>query len=134
MISKVKSIVTFVHHSVPASNQMKQLQLEEGRTEGTVLRLVQQVTTRWSSTYFMIVRFLELSTILGSVLLNFDKITMLNGAEMKTLRSIADILHPFQIVTQEMSADTETTASKVIPIINVLKEVRIIINSSNVYQ
>ncbi|GLV37578.1 hypothetical protein CBL_20390 [Carabus blaptoides fortunei] len=97
---------------VLASDQMKQLQLEEGRTEGTVLCLVQQVPTRCSSTYFMIVRFLELSTILGSVLLNFDKITMLNGAEMKTRRSIANILQPLQIVTQEMLADTETTANK----------------------
>ena len=123
LISKVKNIVSFINSSTTAAGRLKQMQIDKGKTEGTVLHLVQEVSTRWSSTFFMIVRFLELADLLSQILLDYEKLTMLNGSELKTLRQVAQILQPLQVATEEMSADSETTTSKVVPIVSMLKKV-----------
>ena len=125
LITKVKDIVTFFHSNTTAAGRLKQMQIDKGKTEGTALHLIQEVSTRWSSWYFMIVRFLELIDFISQILLDYDKITMLTGSEIKSLRLIAQILGPIQNATEEMSADKETTTSKVIPIVSMLKKVRL---------
>ena len=123
LVAKVKQIVSFFNHSSSASDALKKRQRDSGIKEADILHLVQEVPTRWSSAYFMITRFLELSDFLGPVLLKYPKITMLTGAEVVTLRVIAKLLHPIQLATLEMSAENTTTASKVIPIVYLLKQV-----------
>ena len=126
LISKVKQIVTFTKHSVAASDELKKVQEKIGKTEGTILKLVQDVSTRWSSTFYMIVRFLELSDLLEAVLLKFSNATMITGAELFTLKIIAKILHSFEQATAEMSAEKATTVSKVLPVIQLIKKVNCI--------
>lgn len=74
----------------------------------------------------MLERFLELSDIVGQVILNFPSLTMLTGAELVTARTISSLLQPFAIATKEMSAEHFTTASKVIPMVQILQEVNIL--------
>lgn len=126
LIEKMKSIVTFANKSYNFSDMLKKIQMQRGKTEGTVLHLLQDVVTRWSSTFHMLERFLELSDIVGQVILNFPSLTMLTGAELATARIISSILRPFAKATKEMSAEHSTTISKVIPMVHILRQVSIL--------
>lgn len=127
LISKVKKIVTFVNHSQKASDLLKKKQIEDDKkTEGTVLKLIQDNITRWSSTYYMLTRYIELSPHLALILMNFENVEILNGSELKTLRLISQLLKPFEAATKEMSGEHATTMSKVIPMANLIIEVKFI--------
>lgn len=123
-IKKVKAIVTFFKNCVNAADDLFKEQVKRGKTEGTALKLTQEVATRWSSNYFMIVRFLEMADIIGSIALNYPAVTMLTGAELAELRLIAQVYHPFQYATTQMSSEKTTTASKVIPLVYLIKKVK----------
>jgi len=60
IVQKVKSIVTFFKHSVKASDILRLIQLNGGKSEGTCLKLKQECPTRWNSLFYMLQRFLEL--------------------------------------------------------------------------
>lgn len=51
IIQKVKHIVTFFKRSVNATDVLKKLQKEEGKTEDKILKLKQECETRWNSTF-----------------------------------------------------------------------------------
>ncbi|XP_058822371.1 zinc finger BED domain-containing protein 4-like [Topomyia yanbarensis] len=120
LIKKLKNIVTFSHTSYKFADELRKVQLDGGATEGTLLRLIQDVTTRWNSTYLMCDRFLKMQKIVSVAALNFPDLDMLTAAELATLASIQDLLWPFYDATVEMSAEKTTTASKVIPLISMI--------------
>ena len=53
---KCKDIVTFFHHSCKASDKLREVQKQLGITEK---KLIQDVDTRWNSTFYMLKRILE---------------------------------------------------------------------------
>ena len=55
IVNKVKKIVTFFKQSNNAADELRRLQFVEGKTEGTLLKLIQAVDTRWNSTYYTLV-------------------------------------------------------------------------------
>ncbi|KAK3924641.1 Zinc finger BED domain-containing protein 4 [Frankliniella fusca] len=120
LIQKVKHIVTFSHTSNLFSDALKRVQREQGRTEGTFLRLTQEVPTRWNSGYLMIDKFIEMFGIIALVSMEFPDLNMVTNLELQSLRVVRDLLRPFHLVTAEMSAEKVTTASKVIPLLHIL--------------
>lgn len=128
LINKVKSIVTFFKHSVNASDQLKMIQLQNGRTEGTLLKLVQSVPTRWNSTFAMIDRFINLSDMIGTLLLKQRNVTMLNGDELSELKELSRVLKPLDHATRELSSEKTTSVSKIIPMMNLMRQVCIVTN------
>lgn len=50
IISKVKKIVRLTRHSIVASDELKRLQKRDGKTDGTVLKFIQDIETRWNTT------------------------------------------------------------------------------------
>jgi len=54
LIDKIKSIVSYFKHSVVAADEFRKSQ----SASGTYLKLIQEVSTRWSSTYYMLERFM----------------------------------------------------------------------------
>lgn len=65
MIQSVKDIVTFFHHSAKATTVLNELQQNP-------LKLIQDVPTRWNSTYLMIERFLLLREPVSQALSQVD--------------------------------------------------------------
>ncbi|KAK3931709.1 Zinc finger BED domain-containing protein 4 [Frankliniella fusca] len=121
LIRKMKDIVTFSHTSCNFANELSRIQVEQfHRTEGTVLRLIQDVRTRWGSTFKMIERFRALSDVIYQAAAKFPEVTMLTAAELATLRTVMDVLRPFHEATTEMGAEHHTTSSKVIPTVHLV--------------
>ncbi|KAK3930942.1 Zinc finger BED domain-containing protein 4 [Frankliniella fusca] len=112
--------ITFSHTSNLFSDALKRVQREQGRTEGTFLRLTQEVPTRWNSGYLMIDKFIEMFGIIALVSMEFPDLNMVTNLELQSLRVVRDLLRPFHLVTAEMSAEKVTTASKVIPLLHIL--------------
>jgi len=48
LIDKIKSIVSYFKYSIVAADELRKIQ----STSETSLKLIQEVSTRWSSTYY----------------------------------------------------------------------------------
>ena len=79
-------------------------------------KLVSSCPTRWSSTYLMIARLLEVRGSLTQVLekLEWDNLAM---SEWKALENIQKLLKPFAQYTSLVGGEEYTTLSSVIPVI-----------------
>lgn len=74
VIRKIKKIVTFFRKSDRATEELKSLQQKEwNKNENQCSKLIQEVPTRWNSTFEMLDRFLELSDFVGRVLLKVSR-------------------------------------------------------------
>ncbi|KAL1281446.1 hypothetical protein QQF64_000249, partial [Cirrhinus molitorella] len=87
-------------------------------------KLVQEVETRWNSTYLMLERFLAVKVPLSAALSTIDAgLPVLFSSDWDAIESAVRILHPFFQVTEEISAELNVTASKCIPMVRNLQKV-----------
>ncbi|CAK1603352.1 unnamed protein product [Parnassius mnemosyne] len=117
VITKCKKIATHFNHSLIAQNELKQIQTERLNQSG--LSIIQECSTRWNATYYMMKRILTLkdSLVLYS---GAHDIPILNADEWLDLKKCVAILKPFEEITKELSSATAIIAS-VIPLIYTLK-------------
>ncbi|KAI4799493.1 hypothetical protein KUCAC02_016869, partial [Chaenocephalus aceratus] len=87
------------------------------------LKLLQEVETRWSSTYHMLPRLVDLREPGGAALacLNTD-ITTLTSAEFTTIRGCLSLLSGFNEATIELSEEKHVSGSKVEPLLKMLEQ------------
>lgn len=124
---KLKQVVSFFHHSVKASDKLSELQ---GQNNMPAKKLIQDVETRWNSTFYMMERYLQQHELVTTTLCLLGRSDMcLNSDECKLLQSIVDVLEPFEEATKEMSTEKVTSLSKLIPMVRGIQDC---INSSNV--
>lgn len=121
LIQKVKAIVTFFKQSSLAADQLKEVQ--ERNPDSAVLKLLQDVQTRWGSTYLMLARFVQIYADVGSALLKLEKasVEVPTASEMEQIKDIVKVLEPIHLVTTELCAEKLATLGKVIPLINCMK-------------
>lgn len=117
---KVKKIVNFFHHSVKASDKLSQLQQQHGVR---VKKLIQDVETRWNSTYYMLERFAEQSDVVTTALCFLGKNELcLSSEDLLLIKKAISVLEYFDEATKELSAEKFTSISKVLPIIRGLQD------------
>ncbi|XP_066596242.1 E3 SUMO-protein ligase ZBED1-like [Prorops nasuta] len=110
---KIKSIVTHFKKSVIAADKLR---------ASSNLKLIQSIDTRWNSTHDMCQRFVELSDIIGGILLQCTTAPlMVTALELQTTKEFINLLKPFVDATKIVSGEPYLTASKVIPVINTLR-------------
>ncbi|XP_071652992.1 E3 SUMO-protein ligase ZBED1-like isoform X2 [Temnothorax longispinosus] len=113
LCAKIKRIVTYFKQSTIAADALRKL---------NHLKLIQSVETRWNSTFAMLFRFISLSKDVGSILLSLpDSPEMLTACELQLAIEIVEVLQPLEKLTRELCGERFVTASKVIPLINCLK-------------
>ncbi|KAJ1522460.1 hypothetical protein ONE63_001650 [Megalurothrips usitatus] len=121
LVGKVKAVVTLSHCSQNFSNELKKIRMEQfGKTEGTTLRLLQDVGTRWWSTFVTLERWFELRAVTVLAASKFPEVDMPTAAEHQTLETTMGILRHFHDATKVMGAEKFTTLSKCIPIHHLL--------------
>lgn len=100
---KVKSILEYFKRSTLATEKLKQIQEQLGYSP--VHTLIQDVVTRWNSTFHMFQRFFELKTPLLSALADLNYDVSLTSEDWQTISKSCDILNPFNEITLEMSSE-----------------------------
>ena len=111
VLGKAHTLVSKVNKSTKATERLIQLAQK---------KLVNACPTRWSSTYLLVDRLLEVRQHLTTVLEELEW-NNLQNTDWKQLDSIRDILSPFAIYTSLISGEDFTTVSCVVPILMELK-------------
>ncbi|GFR90117.1 zinc finger BED domain-containing protein 1 [Elysia marginata] len=123
VIDAVKEIVNFFHHSVKASDSLRELQSQQIPNQPHPFKLINDVPTRWNSTYYMLERYLKLHTQVTTALCLSGRSKLCLGSEtVDLIRLWIPDLQPFEMVTKEISAEKTTTTAKIIPIVQLLHE------------
>ncbi|XP_077272750.1 E3 SUMO-protein ligase ZBED1-like isoform X2 [Temnothorax americanus] len=113
LCKKIKTIVTYFKHSVPAADELRMK---------STLKLIQNVDTRWNSTKNMLDRFIKLADIISPILLQSPLAPpMLSASELQTTKEFAELLKPFEDATHIICGEMYLTASKAIPIVHTIK-------------
>ncbi|XP_073962367.1 zinc finger BED domain-containing protein 4-like [Choristoneura fumiferana] len=128
LLVKSRRIVTHFNHSNQAQSKLCDLQRELNLSDH---QLVQDVCTRWNSTYYMISRLFEqkraISLYLAKTSVNFEN---LSNEEWKILGKIIELLKPFEEITKIISSSC-SSVSEVIPHLKTLQKYLQIYNDEN---
>uniref|UniRef100_A0A2S2R790 Zinc finger BED domain-containing protein 1 n=1 Tax=Sipha flava TaxID=143950 RepID=A0A2S2R790_9HEMI len=88
----------------------------------TILKLKQDISTRWNSTFFMLERLIKLKEPITIVMINLKEApNNLESDEWSIIEDVIPLLKPFNNLTVELSAEQYPTISKVIPLIRGLQ-------------
>ncbi|KAH9645948.1 hypothetical protein HF086_011410 [Spodoptera exigua] len=112
ILTKAKNVVTFFKESCVASDELR-------KSVRADTKLIQDVPTRWNSTYYMIARFLDLRNAVSEILIRHKTAPpMLTGMELTILTSLLNVLQPLEAATKEISGDKYYSSSKIIPLVH----------------
>lgn len=117
LIALSKRIVTHFNHSPLACSRMREIQLKLGKPEK---KLIQDVATRWNSTYYMLERLQEQKDAVSLYAAEFGDITNLTANQWMILQKTLNLLKPFETITKEVSS-AKSIISVVLPMIATLK-------------
>lgn len=117
-LAKARGIIGHFKHSPLATSRFEDIQRELGATE--TKRLLQDVATRWNSSFYMIQSMLELRRAISSYGTEHELPSTLTANEWALLEKVAHVLEPFEEVTKKISLST-STAAEVIPHVSSLK-------------
>ena len=116
--SKCKSIVSHFHRSTKASEKLRSVQQQLSLPE---LKLIQDVVTRWNSTYLMFEIVISQHEALTTTLCLMDKADMcLSTEEKNTIEKSLVLLEPFLQATENISGDKYVSISMIIPLTKLL--------------
>ncbi|KAM8886495.1 E3 SUMO-protein ligase ZBED1-like [Spinachia spinachia] len=113
-------LVGFFRSSTTAKEKLAQVQHCLGMAN---LKVLQEVESRWNSTYLMLQRLVEQREPVGAALagLHHD-IPFLTAEEFHTVGWCLSLLPPFHDATVELSAEQNVSASKVVPLVKMLEQ------------
>ncbi|XP_072400484.1 zinc finger BED domain-containing protein 4-like [Diabrotica undecimpunctata] len=113
ILIKVKTIVAHFKRSNKAIKMLFDTQIKNG--VNIPLKVIQDVPTRWNSTYHIVERFVDLEKSLRSTLgLLDDSLPTISGEEWTILKELCQILEPFADATNCVSGENYMSASLVI--------------------
>ncbi len=124
-LSKCRKIVTSFNHSSQLNDSLEQIQKEAG--VDTVLHLIQDVKTRWHSTFLMAERLLILHTYVQTILNSKQQYkemrkNLLDDLELVNLKETVKALACFNQISVLLSGDSYVTCSLIIPSIKYLEK------------
>ncbi|GBN17231.1 Zinc finger BED domain-containing protein 4 [Araneus ventricosus] len=133
LVEKVKSIVCHFKRSTAANSRLMECQVTSGKD---AKKLIQDVPTRWNSTFYMLERFVELESCIRTTVALLDAdLPYLTAGEWKTLQLLCKALKPFEDATTMASGENYATASLIIIIVNGLNDVcSKMLNSTDILQ
>jgi len=116
ILKKCRNIVAFFKRSEVGNRILVEKQKQLGINK--VLKVKQDVRTRWNSTLIMLERLVQLKEPLTIVIISLTEAPIfLDHDEWNIVEDIIPLLRPFNCLTVELSAEQYPTISKVIPLI-----------------
>ncbi|XP_057693511.1 E3 SUMO-protein ligase ZBED1-like [Corythoichthys intestinalis] len=113
-----RKIVGYFKSSTTAKERLTQMQVQMGLP---VLKLLQEVETRWNSTYLMLQRIYTLREPVGAALAGLrTDLTPLSAEQYRIIADCLKVLEPFNYATIELSEEKKVSGSKVIPLLSML--------------
>ncbi|XP_074603996.1 E3 SUMO-protein ligase ZBED1-like [Brevipalpus obovatus] len=113
VLKQVRSIVQYFKQSGPAADELRRAQTDDGK----VLKVKQDVETRWNSTYLMLERYMKIKDHINLALGRLpDGPSPISGPDREVIEYALKLLKPFFKITEEISAEKLVTLSKVIPL------------------
>ncbi|XP_054744485.1 zinc finger BED domain-containing protein 4-like [Anastrepha obliqua] len=111
MIAATRRIVTHFNHSGLAEQKLKSIQQELNLPNH---QLVQDVRTRWNSTYYLMERLLEQKRAISLYITDHENLINLTHAQWELLEQCIKLLKPFEEITKITSSGI-SCISEVIP-------------------
>lgn len=109
--TKIKQIVEVFKRSPLASERLKNMQK---KLEEQVLKLKQDVPTRWNSTCEMFERILKTkNSVMSTLAIDYPDVDNITSDDIQIIESASEILSFFKDVTEEMSSERNVTISEV---------------------
>ncbi|XP_073954355.1 E3 SUMO-protein ligase ZBED1-like [Choristoneura fumiferana] len=115
--SRVKNVVEYFKRSSHAQAKLLDMQRQLGVP---LLKLKQDVVTRWNSTYDMFRRIILVKSAVAATLAVLRPDLILHNSDWQIIEMAVPILKIFSDVTIEISAEKNVTLSKVIPLCSIL--------------
>lgn len=117
IIANCKQIVGHFSHSALAYNKLAALQKQHDLPEH---KLIQDVPTRWNSTYFMIERIVEQKAAVANYCLDTPNLPVFDANKWTLLGKLTALLKIFHKITVRLS-ERSATVSEIIPQIKFLQ-------------
>ena len=120
VVSRSRKLVGHFKHSTTLTAEMKKRQRSMGVKEHV---LIQDVATRWNSTYDMMERLSEQRRVISDILLDptitkkSDSALNLTDSEWDLLSDLCEVLSAFSDVTTYMCTESAVSVSEVLPIV-----------------
>ena len=118
---RARHLIGTFSNSTQLSDILKKVQLQN--LVAVPLKFIQDVCTRWWSTYQMIQRFLSLLTYLDIIVVrgSLNQSEMLTAGEINELRQLESILQPFMAAQRALEGQKYVSNSLVAYIIHTIR-------------
>ncbi len=127
--ARCKRIVTHFHHSSKSSYLLNEKQANLGHKQHS---LVQDVATRWNSTYYMMERIIEQQQPLCATLLELHKADLMpSDTEFSTLETFVSVMKPLVDITEAIGGEKWITISTVRPLLHKLLQSHLLPSSDD---
>ncbi len=123
-VNKARSVASDIVTRTKKSNLAKEELFRCQKSLGipTPKKLLQEVETRWNSTFLMMERMLELKEAVSLLLAHssMKNISQLTSDTWESVQDAVEVLRPLYEATLELSGEKFATASKIIPLTKML--------------
>ena len=116
VIAISRSLVGHFKHSSSASDRLKELQAELGLPQH---KLIQDVTTRWNSSYYMLNRLVEQRRAVAVFCTEVASVTGPSANQWLLMENVVATLRPFEEITKEICR-SDASVSVIIPTVKAL--------------
>ena len=128
-LARAHCIVSHFHHSSKSTYILKQKQIDLHVSQ---LNLIQDVTTRWNLTYYMIDRLLQQQQPICAALIEVKKADLMpSDTEITVMKTLMEALQPMVQITEAIGGEKLVTASAVRPLLHKLLSLHLIESSSD---
>ena len=130
ILRKCRRVVQYFHKSTTAFTQLKRKQENLLPPEFKELKLIQDVSTRWNSTFDMLQRLINLMPAVNAFVLDssikssikdIDSKFLFSVEEQETIKQVISLLKPFKEATENLSAENYPTLPALYPTLIKLK-------------
>ncbi|XP_051546645.1 zinc finger BED domain-containing protein 4-like [Myxocyprinus asiaticus] len=116
LLSIARKICERVHRSAKAKEKLEELQKAYQLPEN---QLVQDVPSKWKTSYFMLERLVEQKKAIDEMSIECNFRELISCDQWEVMQSVCNALKPFEVACREMSNRT-ATLGQVIPLIHIL--------------